>query len=176
MKSALIALESLLLLTLRLALGGLFLYSAYQKLRMGNGPLPAGPQEFAFSIAAFKILPEHLIPLATFAIPWTEALAGLALVLGWWTRPAALVLSLLMAVFTGGVVSVIVRGIDAKCGCFGQYQLFCKGLVDWCKVGENSVILLVALLVLWRGGGVLAIDRLLNREPSGGGGESLEAQ
>ncbi len=156
-----------ILLALRLALGGLFVLAAYQKLFSG----PFASQTFSESIRAFRVVEDvELVRLATFMIPWVELFAGLALILGLWTRAAAMVIGLLLSVFISGIVSVELRGLVADCSCFGKYKLLCgneaiplfKGTkpVGWCKVGEDAAMALMAAALWAHGGGIVALDRL----------------
>lgn len=140
-----------LLLLLRVALGALFLFAAYAKW--------ADPQKFVFAVKGFRILPDHLAVLATYAVPWTEAIASVLLILGLWSRAAAWTVALMLAGFTAGMISVIARGIDVKCTCFGGFEVLCHGSVGWCNIGQNAVLLAVALLLALKGGGLLAADR-----------------
>lgn len=154
--------ESILLIVpLRVALGGLFCIAAVSKLQE--------PQTFAEAIKAFKVVDHialgHLIATAAFVIPWVELIAGAALVLGLWSRAAALTIALALAAFIAGLVSVIARGIDASCSCFGNLNLFCLSAVGACQVIRNSVMLLPAVYLVWRGGGRIALDALIDRSP-----------
>jgi putative oxidoreductase len=149
-----------LVLTCRVALGGLFVFAAWLKL--------SGPQAFADSVLAFKIIPEsadHLTTLTTFVVPWTEMVAGVALILGLWARSAALVLSLMLVVFMAGIGSVVYRnavlhqGIDTHCGCFGRFEWPCTDKVGGCQIGRDLAMLAMGVLVVLKGPGPLAIDR-----------------
>ncbi|MCC6429059.1 MAG: DoxX family membrane protein [Phycisphaerales bacterium] len=142
-----------ILLVLRLVLGGLFVFAAYVKL--------TGPLDFSDSVKAFKILPDHLAQLATFAVPWTEMVCGLALIVGCWTRSAALLVSVLLAVFIAGIISVLWRGLTVNCGCFGKLQPFCTGPLGWCNIGQNAGMLGMGLVLAVFGGGLLSVDRAL---------------
>jgi putative oxidoreductase len=139
-------------LVTRILLGGLFVFAGSIKLQ--------SPQLFAFAIGAFKILPDHLIALSAFVVPWTEIIAGLCLITGFWGRAAALVIGGMLVVFLAGILSVIVRGLDVKCTCFGKFEVPCVGPVGWCHVARNSVMLAMAVLVIWKGSGSLALDRV----------------
>lgn len=142
---------NLLALPIRLVMGGLFLFAASVKL--------GDPQQFAFSVHAFKILPEHLSILATFVIPWLEIVLGACLVLGCWTRAAATLLTLLIAGFLAGIISVIVRKMDVTCGCFGKFEIPCTGPIGICHVIRNSVLIAGSVYVAIAGPGPMAIDR-----------------
>jgi uncharacterized membrane protein YphA (DoxX/SURF4 family) len=140
-----------ILLLLRLFLGGMFIFAATVKLN--------DPQGFSESVKAFKILPDHLAQLATFAVPWIEALCGVALVLGLWSRASALVIALLLAAFIAGIASVLSRGLSVSCGCFGKLQPFCSGPLGMCNIIQNAVLMVIGLLVAAFGGGLISLDR-----------------
>lgn len=152
--------ESILLqLPLRVALGGVFLFAAYNK-------IPA-IQSFAEAIKGFRVIdaeahPE-LIIIAAFVIPWFELIAGLMLVLGLRARSAALGLALLLVVFMAGLLNVIFGGIDANCSCFGDTKFPCGSTVGWCQVIRNIVLLIPAGYLLWRGPGRVSLDRLCEK-------------
>lgn len=135
--------RSLVALIARLGLGGMMVFAAYNKL--------SNPQEFAFSVKAFKILPDHLAILATFVFPWMELICGTLLIAGLWTRAAALVSVGQLLTFIAAIVSVITRDLNVKCGCFGKYDLFCSGPLGWCNVIQNSGFVLVGLVILATG-------------------------
>ncbi len=175
--SALRVVESIvLLLPLRLALGGLFLFAAWVKLfskPLTDTIIDSPAQSFAESIKAFKIIPvesgEHVIKVLTFGIPWAEAVCGLLLVLGLWTRAAATLISLQLLAFTLAIVSVIARSMEVECGCFGEYDWPCEGAMGWCHVGRDVVMLVAALVLVWRGSGVLGLDHPIESRAAAAG-------
>jgi len=144
----------LLLSIVRVALGALFVFAAWMKLR--------NPQAFADSVMAFKIFDldnaSHLVTLSTFAIPWLEMLSGLLLLVGLFSRAAAVALSAQLVAFTLGIISVLYRQLDASCGCFGKFEWPCPGQVSLCHVARNAALLALALLIVWRGGGLIGLD------------------
>lgn len=148
-----------LLLPVRLVLGGVFGFAAVLKLR--------DPQEFVFSIKAFEIFDpvahDYLIKLLAFAIPWAELLIAVALILGFWARGAATLLAVQLVGFTLGILSVIAKNKEISCGCFGDYEWPCSSPVGWCHVGRNAVLLAGSLLLAWRGAGVVSIDGAMHR-------------
>lgn len=139
------------LLLARLALAAVFGLAGVVKL--------SDPQAFAFSVKAFKILPDHLATLAVFVFPWLEVLCAALLVLGVWTRSAALVSALQLAAFIGAIASVLARGLSVECGCFGKYDLFCSGPLGMCNIAQNAGFLAVALVLVVFGGGRFAAVR-----------------
>lgn len=141
------------LLGLRVVLGALFVAAGVLKLR--------DPQAFSESVKAFKLVEaSHLRVMLAFAIPWAEVIAGALLVLGAWTRGAALVLAVMLAGFVGGIVSVIARDMNVTCGCFGKYEWPCVGAIGVCHVVRNAVLLAMALGVAALGGGACSLEGL----------------
>lgn len=133
-------------LALRLGLGGLFLWAAAGKI--------ADPRGFARDIANYRLLPDAAAPALAALLPFVEAGLGLAVVLGLWTRAAALGLAGLMAVFTVAVGAAFARGIDVACGCFGGGG----APIGWLTIARDLALLAlaIALVVLSpRGGGGL---------------------
>ncbi|TVS08316.1 MAG: DoxX family membrane protein [Phycisphaerales bacterium] len=157
---AIVALDSSVLLILRLLLAGVLLYAAWLKLKD-----PASAQKFANAIAAYKILPNHLVIVSTFAFPWLEAIAAVLLVLGVWTRAAAAVAGLLFVAFIGAIGSAMLRESVSltTCGCFGERSLLCTGPPSWCHIAQNAGLTAICVYLLWRGSGVVGIDRLTDR-------------
>lgn len=144
---------------LRLAVGFLFIWAAWNKVGPSNGP-----QVFSASILAYRFeLPDHLVTLATFGVPWTELLVGTTIILGVWTRASAAVIAGMLMMFIGLGVSAIMRGLEIKCGCFGDRTLFCSGGLGWCHVIQNCVFTLMALAVLAWPRPALALDNVMNR-------------
>jgi uncharacterized membrane protein YphA (DoxX/SURF4 family) len=95
----------------RLALGGLFVYA---------GVLKADDvTAFAGSIAAYEILPYFGNYLVAATLPYIEVIAGLLLLINRRVRPAALLLAGLTLVFMAVLLSVMARGLEIDCGCFG---------------------------------------------------------
>ncbi len=154
--------ESVLLLVIRVALGAMFLFSAWMKLSpaniLGLGPLP-GMHFFAQAVRSFELVPEAWVPLVTYAVPWTEVVVGVCLILGIASRAAGLLGFLLLVVFTVGVASVLIRGLNITCGCFGRFKLICEGAVGLCKVGENLVLMSLFWIIARRGGGRFGYDK-----------------
>ncbi len=148
------------LLALRVFLGGVLLFAAAVKLR--------DPQQFAFAINAYQLIPpeaKHLVSIGAFVVPWLELLVGLMLVLGLWCRSAALAASCLMGLFVYAVWSVIARDLNVTCGCFGKLKgpFGCEGPIGACKLAENATLLAASLTLVCFGSGRIAVDALLRR-------------
>lgn len=159
-----IGFERFALLVLRIAMGGLLLFSAWQKLHPGapasdgRAPTLPGPLTFSSAVEAFRVVHADLVPFVTFVVPWTEVVVGVCLVLGLFARSAGLLATIMLGSFTAAIVSVVLRPhISLACGCFGEYKLLCHGPIGWCKVGENLILIAALLPVAVRGGGLFAI-------------------
>jgi len=100
------------LLLLRLALGGIFVYAAWVKLR---DPWML----FAFSIDAYHVLPEWAVTVVARTLPWVELAAGLLLLAGRWMRVSTVAATALLALFFALMVRSYARGEGIDCGCFG---------------------------------------------------------
>ncbi|MBL4697758.1 MAG: DoxX family membrane protein [Phycisphaerales bacterium] len=159
--------ESIMLqFPLRVALGGVFVFAAFTKI--------SNVQAFAFAIKGFKVLdPDkhgHLIISAAYTMPWVEMIAGVLLILGLKTKAATLTIGLMLVFFIGALLHVIFDpSIDADCSCFGDMNLVCGASVGWCQVVRDLVMLIPVGYLLWRGGGNLALDTLIDKKetPSG---------
>jgi len=77
------------------------------------------PSDAVRAVQAYRLLPYDLTHVVGYGLPLLEILVGLLLLLGLFTRPAAIVGGVLMVVFIAGIVSVWVRGLSIDCGCFG---------------------------------------------------------
>lgn len=100
-----------LLLSCRLALGAIFVYAGLLK--------ALDVTSFAGSIVNYQLLPELLNYLAAATLPYIEMLAGSLLLIRRHVRGAALLLGGLTGVFMIALASVLIRGLDIDCGCFG---------------------------------------------------------
>lgn len=99
-----------IVLLCRLAVGGIFIYASLDKL--------AHPGAFAAAIDNYRMVPYSLLHPMAHLLPVLEMLMGLALVLGFLRRGAALIAALLTLVFIVAITSALARGLDISCGCF----------------------------------------------------------
>jgi len=139
MPSKLLSLVDRAILPLRIVFGGLFIYtSIYHALHA---------TKLLESIKDYEILPDSLIPWSGLLLIAFEAGIGVALVFGYAVRQAAAAAAALLLVFTGAMISVIVRGLDIACGCgLGDTH------VSWWDVARDALLIAIALLLAWRTG------------------------
>jgi uncharacterized membrane protein YphA (DoxX/SURF4 family) len=142
---------AVLILVLRVALGGLFLLAGVLKAHDGVTATTA-------SIAAYRILPPVAVaPLGLF-LPYFEIGLGAYLLLGLFTRTAAVIAIAQLVVFAGAVASLVVRNIPADCGCLGSGVSVPP---SWGHVATDLALAALALLVALRAPGALSVDAVL---------------
>lgn len=96
---------------LRWVLGGVFLAAAFSKL--------ADPAAFLRSVLAYELpIPQPLLRLAAFALPWFELSCGLLLLTNRWTGIALSLASAMLAIFLMATGQAWARGLHIGCGCF----------------------------------------------------------
>jgi uncharacterized membrane protein YphA (DoxX/SURF4 family) len=97
-------------IVIRLALGIVFIFSAYPKI--------VDPPGFAHAIWNYRILPSFAINSLALILPWLELLAGAALVSGVLRRGAAAIAAVMLAIFIAALALNLIRGNPVDCGCF----------------------------------------------------------
>lgn len=122
---------------LRLVLGFMFLSSGAIKLE--------NPEAFAEAISNYQILPHALINIFAIVVPGMEAIAGLAVLTGILLRGGALLLVLLLIVFTSAVGLSMLNGIDISCGCSTPISFAAR--IGFGKLVENLILLAASLFV-----------------------------
>lgn len=136
------------LLAVRIILGLLFIYMGTNKL--------ANPIEFMKAVRQYQMLPETpgiYLNLTAVVLPWMEIFAGAALLLGLYVRGAALVIVIMLGVFTP---AVYLRALEVQrevpqsffniafdCGCGTGVEII------WKKLLGNITYFLLALVALF---------------------------
>jgi uncharacterized membrane protein YphA (DoxX/SURF4 family) len=133
---------------LRVAVGALFVIAGGSK--VGHADL------FAAQIAAFGLVPHGLVAPMALLLPFFEVLLGGYLILGLYTRPAAIVAVVQLAIFATAIGSAVIRGLSLSCGCFGPHD---GTVTSWPEVARDLLFAAIAAFVAWRGPGMLALDR-----------------
>jgi len=139
---------TLAVLIARVAVGILFIWAGASKI--GHADV------FAAQITAFRIVPHALIAPLALLLPFFEVLLGGYLVAGLYTRVAAVVAAVQLAIFATAIGSAVARGLSLSCGCFGPGD---KTVTSWPEVVRDVLFALVAAFVAWRAPGMLALDR-----------------
>jgi uncharacterized membrane protein YphA (DoxX/SURF4 family) len=134
----------------RLFLAAVFLYACWEKI--------ADPAGFAEAIRNYQLLPEALVTPAALLLPWVELVCGICLLVNRWTRGAALLITILMLIFTIALGINMARGMDISCGCFTLDQHAPAGM--WRYMVRDCLLLGISAGILFF------------RPPQGGGGRS----
>lgn len=123
-------------LSIRLVLGGVFIWAGAAKLV----ETPA----FIETVAAFDILPADWAAPFALSVIWIELIAGGLLLLDIWPRSNALVVLGLLVMFSAALGINTYRGNDVTCGCFGgdgEASLAWSLLRDVLLAGGAAVLL-----------------------------------
>ena len=97
--------------TSRLAVGALFVFAGYIKVR--NSFL------FEMAVDSYRLLPPSGVIVVARTLPWLEIVLGGLLLAGWKLRYTAAATALLLGGFVIAMSITYARGIEANCGCFG---------------------------------------------------------
>lgn len=120
----------------RLWLSSMFIYSAGLKL--------ASYDRAGSLVKAYKLLPQPVATVAGFALPWTELLTAMSLLLGRLYPLGPLSSASLGASFAYGSYDVLRRKADVPCGCTGQSRdrVDRTTLVRACAITVSSLLIL----------------------------------
>lgn len=132
---------------MRMILGGVFSFSAWNKIM--------APQALADAIVGFEIFPESIALEAAIMLIWLELICGTFMLLGLWARATVIVITGMLTLFEAGLISVVVRGIEVNCGCFGQFS---EMQVGWDTIFRNLVQLIFCALLLYYGSWKFSLD------------------
>lgn len=126
---------------LQIALGAIFIAAALPKI--------SDPPSFAHMIYNYRILPAGLINITALVMPWVELVAGVALVLGVWTRPARWIVGAMLVVFMIAITINLVRGNAIDCGCFdvaSAGKTYDERITDmwWVLIRDAGMLLMIA--------------------------------
>jgi uncharacterized membrane protein YphA (DoxX/SURF4 family) len=99
-------------IALRVALGAVFAFAAYSKLRQPWTII-------AMSIDSYQVLPEWAVLGVARALPWAELMLGVLLAVGIWLRYTSVAAAALLTLFFGMMLVAYARGLSIDCGCFG---------------------------------------------------------
>ncbi|MFA5403813.1 MAG: MauE/DoxX family redox-associated membrane protein [Ignavibacteria bacterium] len=94
---------------LRLIIGGMFIYVAYNKL--------INPEEFAKAIKNYDMLPFWIINIMAIILPYIELFSGLFLILGIYKKGSSAIIGISLVIFIIALTIAYARGLNIDCGC-----------------------------------------------------------
>jgi len=101
-------------LAARWILGLTFIYASLHKI--------LSPADFAKIVYGYNLFPEIFINLIAIIIPFLELVTGLALIIGFFPRSAAITINGLLLAFIAVLAINLIRGHEFDCGCFSAGQ------------------------------------------------------
>jgi uncharacterized membrane protein YphA (DoxX/SURF4 family) len=139
----------------RLALGAMFLFAAYAKLKpqaampWSVGSVRTSLSMFAMQVDSYQLLSPGAVSLSAHALPFVELAVGLWLLTGLWLRFSTSITTLLLAGFFALMVRTYSLGLEINCGCFGPgEQLGKKSLLrDGSLLAFSLAVTICAFLV-----------------------------
>lgn len=147
----------------RVLVGGYFVYSGWAKFQ--------APIEFLKQLRMYEMLPESvpwMMNSVAVVLPWLEIFCGCALILGGLKRGAALLVTLMLCIFTPAIVirsAAIMRetgtaffDLAFDCGCGAGV------VVIWKKLLLNLSLLSGGLAVLFSRSNLLSIAAIRARK------------
>lgn len=142
----------------RIIIGGIFLFAGLAKI--------SDPVRFLFTLREFRLFPETILPFLVLYLPWLEFVLGLFVLLGLLYRTGSLLIALLNVIFTGAILSVILRGIEVDCGCFGMLAdiLNIPDLADMKSVLRNTIFIGMCLYIFFVKKTVISLEGYLNKK------------
>ncbi|MGG5257296.1 MauE/DoxX family redox-associated membrane protein [Phycicoccus avicenniae] len=141
-------------LVARLFLGAVLVYAGAVK--VGH------PLTSQRAVQGYEILPYDLAGFIGLALPFLEIVLGVLLVLGLFTRPVAVVATLLMVVFVIGIAQAWARGLTIDCGCFGGGGKIGANETKYPQeIARDAVFALAGAYLWWRPRSLASLDRVL---------------
>lgn len=144
----------------RVGLAAVWLISGALKAADSNGTYVA--------VQAYRVLPSALVsPVAT-ALPLVELALGTVLLLGAFTRLAAVASAVLLLVLIAGVAQAWARGLSIDCGCFGGGGPVAEDQTSYpAEIARDAGFMLLAGWLVVRPRTLLAVDGWLRagRDP-----------
>lgn len=140
--------RELVTLAVRLIVGALFIVAGASKVGHFD--------DLASAIAGFRILPAVVVGPMAVILPFFEIGLGAYLAAGLFTRAAAWIGAIQLAVYAAAIASAVIRHIPANCGCFGPQD---RAQADWPHVAVDLGLAAVCALVALRAPGIFSLDR-----------------
>ena len=126
----------------RLLLGSIFIYASYHKI--------IAPDEFAKIVYGYDLFPDETINLIAIIIPFIELISGIALIIGVYTRPAAIIIIGMLTAFVIAISINIIRGHEFDCGCFSS-DASPSANSAWQTLGRDVIFMMLGIYIFTYG-------------------------
>ena len=141
-------------LAARLLLGGVLIWAGAAKV--------GKPLTSERAVQAYEIFPMDLAGWIGLALPFVEIVLGVLLVVGLFTRPVAIISTLLMLAFIVGIAQAWARGLTIDCGCFGGGgQVGADETRYPQEIARDAAFVLTGAWLCWRPRSLASLDRIL---------------
>lgn len=104
----------------------------------------SNPYIFLESVLAYQIFPREIVPWLVAIITYVVMFSGLAVLTGLFRPQVYALTTALFLAFVVMQVSVLFRGMEIGCGCFGPSE----HALDWRTVGSSFLLLLSSFAAL----------------------------
>ncbi len=141
-------------ISVRFYLAVVFIAAAWPKI--------VSPYDFALSVATYQIIPLALVNFFSIVIPWMEMIAGILLLIGFWTKPSTVIILSLLVLFTVALSIALAKGLDINCGCFASTEAADE--IGHATLFRDLTWIIMALFLLRFDRGLLAVDGLVRRK------------
>ena len=125
-------------MTARLLLGIILIYASYHKI--------LAPEEFAKIVYGYGLFPSVTINLIAIIIPFIELVTGIALIIGIYTRPAAIIVIGMLSAFIIAISINIIRGHEFDCGCFSSDTSQAANSA-WQTLGRDIIFMMLGIYI-----------------------------
>ena len=142
-------------LAARWILGLTFIYASFYKI--------TSPADFAKIVYGYDLFPEVFINLIAIIIPFLELVAGFALIIGFYTRSAAIIINVLLLAFITALTINLIRGHEFDCGCFSAGQSGYTSSSEVTLVRDVVYFVFGMQIVLFEGNRRSCFGRLISR-------------
>ena len=129
-------------ITLRVLLGIIFIYSSVGKL--------FNQAEFAKAILRYDFLPIYFVNLLAIVLPWLEFVVGILLIIGIYKKASSFLAGASLVMFLIALISAFARGLDISCGCFSLEESSTKGDIIYRII--QDFFMLAAVIIMFKFG------------------------
>ncbi len=117
------------------------------------------PATSVAAVRAYELLPQGLVSIVGWGLPFLEIALGLLIVAGLFTREVAVATAILLLLFIVAVASAAARGLSIDCGCFGGGGEVAPGETRYtAEIIRDLGLLALCGWLIWRPASKLSLD------------------